>query len=91
MCNDAIRACFSIYVCWIKLIFVSKNPVHLEQNPKHGIFFNSNSHLDLAIKLKNFFFDKTSIKNIKFKNPNLSIENFYEDYSNIIESLVKKR
>ena len=74
-----------------KLIFVSKNPVHLEQNPKHGIFFNSNSHLDLAIKLKNFFFNKTRIKNIKFKNPNLSIENFYEDYSNIIESLVKKR
>ena len=46
-----------------KYILLSKIPVHLEQNPPNGIFFESKNHKKLAKIILNYLNKKNHFKN----------------------------
>ena len=47
----------------LKYILLSKIPVHLEQNPPNGIFFESKNYKKLAKIILNYLNKKNNFKN----------------------------
>lgn len=70
-----------------KYIILSKIPVHIEQNPPNGIFFENKNYKQLAHIIIKYMSQK-KLNQLKIKSYKYNSLNFYRNYKNIIKSLL---
>jgi glycosyltransferase involved in cell wall biosynthesis len=75
-----------------KKILLSNIPVHIEQNPEYGIYFNPNNALELAQKMEDIIKEhninnEQNINKLKI-NLNNRTKKFSQQYISIIENLM---
>lgn len=76
-----------------KKILLSNIPVHLEQDPEYGVYFDPSNAFELAQKMEvimNWNVDTNNINDLKI-NLNKRTEMFAQQYLEIIEKLVENK